>query len=131
MSGNGCALVTPRRLECHTEATLVAYDGYYVTSFQVRIDEDAEAGELGVVTARGAGDQGGELTVDTAETTLTVTAGSGSDDGDESGGDESVGAADGDADLPDTGAASLPVLLAFVALLAAGGAVMVLQAHRT
>ncbi|TDD72975.1 LPXTG cell wall anchor domain-containing protein [Jiangella aurantiaca] len=119
----GCALVTPRRLECHTEATLVAYDGYYVTTFQVRIDEDAEAGELGVVTARGVGDQGGKLTVDTAETVLTVTAGTGSDDGDDSGTDTG-GAADGDDELPDTGTGRLPVLLAGAALLAAGGALL-------
>ena len=136
----GCALVTPQRLECHTEQTLVAYDGYLELIVQVRFDDDAPAGELGVATIRVAGDQGGDDTVDTAEAPLTVTAGGGAetggDNGSETGGDATGGTeAGGDGgelpntgspggELPETGAARLPVLLAGAVLLAGGGALL-------
>jgi hypothetical protein len=128
----GCAIVTPQRLECHTEQTLVAYDGYYEALVEVLFDHDEPAGELGVATVRGAGDQGGDETVDTAETVLTVTTGGGS----ETGGTETGG--DGGNELPntggdelaDTGAGRLPVLLTGAVLLAASGALL-LRTRRT
>ncbi|PSK98707.1 LPXTG-motif cell wall-anchored protein [Haloactinopolyspora alba] len=64
----GCALVTPQRVECHTEATLAAGDSSKAT-FEVKIADDATAGELGVATTLAEGDNGGS---DSAETVLTV-----------------------------------------------------------
>ncbi|SEE21667.1 hypothetical protein [Jiangella alba] len=135
-----CDVVSPRQLRCHTDQTLVAYDGYLEATVQVRFDDDAAAGDLGVATIRGAGDQGDEDTVDTAETALTVTAGAGAETGGyggtASGGGTEAGT-DGGTELPntggdelaDTGAARLPVLLAGVVLLAAG-AVVLLRTRR-
>ncbi|MBB5788396.1 hypothetical protein [Jiangella mangrovi] len=125
----GCTVVTPQRLECHTAETLVAYDGYYEVTVQVRFDDDAPAGELGVATIRGAGDEGGDDTVDTAEATLTVTAGGGGTETGDGGTDGGTGGGTelpntGGDELADTGAAQLPVLLAGAVLLAAGGALL-------
>ncbi len=128
----GCAIATPRRLECHTEQTLIAYDGYREVVVEVLFDDDAAAGELGVATVRGAGDQGGDDTVDTAETVLTVTTGGGTEtggDGGTAGGNELPNT--GGDELADTGAGRLPVLLAGAVLLAAGGALLLLRTRRT
>ncbi|SDU86775.1 COG1361 family protein [Jiangella alkaliphila] len=136
----GCAIVTPRRLECHTEQTLIAYDGYYEATVEVLFDDDAPAGELGVATVRGAGDQGGDDTVDTAEVVLTVLEGGGTETGGtetgtETGGDGGTAGGNelpntGGDELADTGAGRLPVLLAGAVLLAAGGALL-LRTRRT
>ncbi len=132
----GCALVTPQRLECHTNATLVAYDGVSEATVEIRIDDDAPAGELGVATLRIEGDNAGS---GGAETVVTVVDDGSGDDGAENGGAESgddggaesgtESGGDGD-DLPDTGAGSTTLALVTAGMLLLGGAAIALRSRR-
>lgn len=110
----GCAQVNPRRVECHTEATLPAGESNAAT-FEVRYDEGVDAGELGTAVLVVEGDNAGSAT---AETTLTVTgepdpSPSPTEDGEDG---------DGGGDLPDTGAVDLAWLGLAAGLLGAGAA---------
>lgn len=123
----GCARVTPQRVECHTKATLPAYDGANTATFEVKIDDGIPAGQLGVATTHAEGDNGGDETVDTAETVITVSSDSGADGADDSGtetGDDTgaeTGDKSGEDGLPDTGTEELPAALAAIGLLIIGG----------
>ncbi len=109
----GCALLSPQRVECaRTSPALLTGEAEQWT-VEVRLADDAEAGELGVaqLTYRG-GDEFYE-----AETVVAVTGG-----GTASGGDGE--------ELPDTGAGGTAVTMLAAVLLLAGGAAMTLRTRR-
>jgi LPXTG-motif cell wall-anchored protein len=113
----GCLLQAPQQVSCMRDAMILPGDTEQLT-FQVRLDDDAPVGELGIATLTDSGYGG---TYET-ETVVTVTApGSGPGDDDGSGGDGE--------ELPDTGTSSGTVVLAAMGLLLAG-AVVTLRARR-
>jgi LPXTG-motif cell wall-anchored protein len=104
----GCVQETPQQISCTRDAMIAPGETEQLT-FQVRLDDDAPVGELGIATLTDSGYGG---TYD-AETVVTVT-GAGDDDGEE---------------LPDTGTSSTTVAVAALGLLLAG-AVVTLRARR-
>ncbi|SDU71643.1 LPXTG cell wall anchor domain-containing protein [Jiangella alkaliphila] len=64
----GCALITPQRLECHSNATVAIADSVD-TRFEVTLDDDA-SDELGVATFSVTADEGGTGSAETAITAI-------------------------------------------------------------
>lgn len=60
----GCALVTPQRLECHSNDTVAISDSVD-TRFEITLDDDA-SGELGVATFTVTADEGGTASAETS-----------------------------------------------------------------
>ncbi|RIQ20529.1 LPXTG cell wall anchor domain-containing protein [Jiangella rhizosphaerae] len=101
----GCLQESPRQISCTRDTVIVPGDTEELT-FQVRLDDDAPAGELGVATLTDSGYGG---TYET-QTVVTVTAADGAETGDDDGGAAGGGAGGHDGEeLPDTGTSSTTV----------------------
>lgn len=112
----GCKLWTPQRVECLRLDSLAPGDTEEWT-FQVRLDSDASAGELGVAAMNYDAWAEDYAT----ETVLTVT---------EAGDDDGGAGGDGE-ELPDTGTSSTTVALVAMGLVLAGAAAMMLRSRRS